>query len=249
MRTLKLTIAYDGTHFAGWQRQPHARTVQQTIEETLQKITGSKVTLIGAGRTDTGVHADGQVAHLRLNHPMPTGKLLRALNATLPEDVAIRSIHIAPAKFHAQYDASAKRYRYTLWNKPTRPMAHRERMLHVSALLDLKTMRQAANLLKGRHDFKAFYTDGRLAEDTRRTLRSLTVRSEKNGMIQIIAEADGFLYHMVRRIVGLLLDIGKGKHPPTIVREILRGRGSAIAHTAPAKGLCLTKVIYRHAAK
>ena len=207
------------------------------------------MTLIGAGRTDAGVHAEGQVAHVRVNHPMPTRTLLRALNATLPEDVVVRSIRIAPATFHAQYTAAAKRYRYTLWNKPTRPMAHRERMLHVSAPLDLKAMRRAARLLKGRHNFRAFYTDGRLAEDTLRTLRSLTIRSEKNGVIQITAEADGFLYHMVRRIAGLLLDIGKGKHPPTIVRKILRGRGSAIAHTAPAKGLCLMEVIYRRSAK
>jgi len=244
LRTLKLTIAYDGTHFAGWQRQPHARTVQQTLEETLQKITGRKVTLIGAGRTDTGVHADGQVAHLRVNHPMPPQKLLRSLNATLPEDVVVRSIRIAPAAFHAQYDAAAKRYRYTIWNKPTRPIANRDRMLHVSAALNLTAMRRAARLLKGRHDFRAFYTDGQSASDTKRTLHSLTI-SSKAGLIRITAEADGFLYHMVRRITGLLLDIGKGKHPPTILREILRGRGSAIAHTAPAKGLCLMQVRYR----
>lgn len=206
------------------------------------------MTVIGAGRTDSGVHAEGQVAHIRMTHPMPARKLLRALNAVLPDDAVVRFIQNAPAGFHAQYAAAAKRYRYTIWNKPTRPMVSRERMLHVSAPLDLSAMRRAARLLKGRHDFRAFYTDSRSADDTRRTLRSLTIRSE-NGVIQITAEADGFLYHMVRRIVGLLLNIGKGKHPPAVVREILRGRGSVIAHTAPAKGLCLVGVAYGQKAK
>ncbi len=155
----------------------------------------------------------------------------------------VRSIHVVPAAFHAQYDAAAKRYRYTIWNKPTRPMANRERMLHVSTPLDLSAMRRAARLLKGRHDFKAFQSSGPSAADTKRNLRSLTITSTA-GVVQITAEADGFLYHMVRRIAGLLLDIGKGKHPPTIVRDLLRGRGSVIAHTAPAKGLCLVRVKY-----
>ena len=267
MRTLKLTLAYDGTQFAGWQRQKKARTVQQTLEEALQKITGSTITVIGAGRTDTGVHAEGQVAHIRLpySHSRESGnqilagacprprsrarmtlspaKLLRALNANLPDDIVIRSIRIAPATFHAQYDAAAKRYRYTIWNNPIRPVLHRERMLHMPTPLNLAAMRQAARHLKGRHDFRAFYTDSRSVEETRRTLRSLTIASE-GSTIQITAEADGFFYHMVRRIAGLLIDIGKGKHRPEVIRDILKGRGSVIAHTAPAKGLCLLQVRY-----
>ena len=170
-------------------------------------------------------------------------KLLRALNANLPDDVVIRSIQIAPDRFHAQYDAAAKRYRCTIWNNPIRPVLHRERMLHMPTPLNVTAMRRAARLLQGRHDFRAFYTDRRPGEETRRTLRSLTV-STQNGVIQITAEADGFLYHMVRRIAGLLIDIGKGKHPPEVIRDILKGRGSVIAHTAPAKGLCLLQVRY-----
>ena len=152
------------------------------------------------------------------------------MNALLPEDIVIRSIQSAPAGFHAQYSAKAKTYRYTIWNRPIRPLFNRSQVLHIPQPLDTKAMRKAARLLEGRRDFRAFQSSGRPARSTVRTLHSLRVRTNQ-GIITIEAEADGFLYHMVRRIAGLLIDIGKGKTP-------------LIPPTAPAKGLCLIKVQY-----
>lgn len=230
-KTIKLVLAYDGTYFAGWQRQKAKRTVQAVLEDTLHQITGSRVRVVAAGRTDSGVHAQGQVAHAPLRCALSPKTLHRALNALLPEDIVIRSIRSVPAGFHAQYDAKAKTYRYTIWNRPIRPLFSRNQALHVPQPLDAKAMRKAARLLEGRRDFRAFQSSGRQARSTVRTLHSLKVRT-KQGIITIEAEADGFLYHMVRRIAGLLIEIGKGKGPPLI------------PPTAPARGLCLMKVRY-----
>ena len=226
-----MTLAYDGSRFAGWQRQKNRRTVQAVLEEALHKLSGSRVRVTGAGRTDSGVHAQGQVAHAAIRSTLPLKTLHRALNALLPEDIVIRSIQSAPAGFHSQYQAKAKTYRYTIWNRPTRPLFNRSQVLHIPQPLDVKAMRKAARLLEGRRDFRAFCSSGRPVRSTVRTLHSLKVRT-KQGTITIEAEADGFLYHMVRRIAGLLIEIGKGKGAPHI------------PPTAPAKGLCLMKVRY-----
>lgn len=242
----KLTVAYDGTGFAGWQRQKNGRTVQDTLEQALGKILGSKVNVVAASRTDSGVHAWGQAAHVKLRSSLPLATLHRALNALLPEDLLIRSIQVAHPKFHARYSAKSKWYRYRIWNRPDRPLFDRRFLLHVREPLDLPAMRQAARTLTGRRDFRAFHSEpggvsgeassgrsrsGRPVASTVRTIRSLALRSHQ-GELRIDVKADGFLYHMVRRIVGTLIEIGKGKAPP------------AIAPTAPAKGLCLMEVCY-----
>lgn len=231
-RTLKLLIAYDGTRFAGWQRQKGHRSVQEVLEKTLQKILQEKVHVTGAGRTDAGVHAAGQVAHIVIRSSMPIPTLHRALNAVLPEDVLVRSIRPAPRGFHARYSAKAKHYRYSIWNDPLRPVSGRSELVHVPQRLDLARMRRLARQLRGRRDFGRFHSTGREVRSTVRHLKRLAL-TKRGPLLQIDAVADGFLYHMVRRIVGLLLEVGKGKPAPSI------------APTAPAKGLCLVGVKYR----
>ncbi|MBI3615211.1 MAG: tRNA pseudouridine(38-40) synthase TruA [Candidatus Omnitrophica bacterium] len=229
-RILKLILAYEGTRFAGWQRQKAKRTVQATLEYVFQKILNERVGVVGAGRTDSGVHAQGQVAHVKIDSPLPAKIIHRALNALLPEDIVVHSVRLAADGFHARYGAISKWYRYTIWNQPDRPLFDRATVLHIRQPLDLRAMQRAARALRGRRDFKAFHSSGRPVASTRRTLHSLTVRSNR-GVIWIDAKADGFLYHMVRRITGLLIETGKGKT-------------SLIPPTAPAKGLCLMKVRY-----
>ncbi len=269
---LKLTVAYDGTHFAGWQRQKNARTVQQTLEEALRKIAGRKVQVTGAGRTDSGVHAQGQVAHVSVRTRLSPQTIRKALNATLPEDILIRSVQPAPSKFHARFGAKRKWYRYAIWNSPQRPLFNRNFVLHLPIPLNVAAMRKAARALRGRHDFKRFCSsenpnsgtvprgDSPLScsvRSTVRTLRRLTV-SKKGHLLLIDAEADGFLYHMARRIAGLLIDIGRGKYPPSIAKNLLHPFTDSPFHrfkpptskllvppTAPAKGLCLMQVRYR----
>ena len=242
-RTLKLTLAYEGTRFAGWQRQKNARTVQATLERTLQQITGSPVRVVAAGRTDSGVHAQGQVAHAVIRSTLAASTLLRALNALLPEDLLVRSIRSVPKGFHAQYSAKSKWYRYTLWNRPERPLLNRNLVHHIPFPLNLEVMQQAAQVLKGRHDFRAFHSSGRAVSSTVRTLGSLSLKT-KGGTLWIDAQADGFLYHMVRRIAGFLIEVGKGRYPPSVAGQLLKGRNRVVAPTAPAKGLCLMKVRY-----
>ena len=229
-RTLKFTLAYDGTHFVGWQRQKSGRTVQAVLEAALKQLTGKPVPVTGAGRTDSGVHALGQAAHAKVATRLSLSEIRKALNAILPEDVLIRSVMIAPTRFHARYSAKSKWYRYQIWNNPVRPLFGRERMYYLSDRLDLAAMRRAARKISGKRDFKKFQSSGGSVRSTVRRVR-LTLKKE-GPLITLDARGDGFLYHMVRRIAGHLLEIGKGKPAP------------AIAPTAPARGLSLVEVRY-----
>ena len=246
--TLQLTIAYDGTRYGGWQTQhgPQAAapSIQHTIESTLARITRQRVRLIGSGRTDAGVHAEGQVAHCRLRPPLNLRRLRHALNSLLPDEIAIRSLRRAPADFHARYQAKRKRYRYLIWNSATRdPFRHRF-MHQVSVPLHVPAMRRAARALVGRHDFRRFHTTGRPVRSTVRTIRHLTIRHAAP-LITIDVESDGFLYHMVRIIAGTLIEIGRGRWHPSIMQALLRRRPDAPAIvTAPARGLALVRVTY-----
>ena len=246
-RTVVLTIAYDGTNFAGWQRQKNSRSVQATLEVALRKLLGQSIPVVGAGRTDSGVHAKGQVAHAEIPNGMPLPTLKRALNATLPKDLAICSIRKAPDRFHARYAAQGKWYRYVIWNTPDRPLFERSFLHHLPVKLSVAKMQKTARLLQGRHNFKAFHSSGRSVTSTVRTLKRFSVRKQGKKIV-IDAIADGFLYHMVRRMVGLLIEVGKGKVEPAQVRQLLQpGRTNGkpfIPPTAPAKGLCLMKVRY-----
>lgn len=244
MRSIKIIISYDGTHYAGWQFQKNAKTIQQVLESALKKITGRAVKLKGAGRTDSGVHARHQVADFRTNSNIPLKKIKAALNSILPEDILINSIEEADQKFDSQRCARLKHYRYTITTAHFVDPFIRHFVARFSYPLNINSMRRAAEDLAGRHDFKAFQAAGSKEKNTVRTIKKIKI--EKNGdLIYIDVWADGFLYNMARTISGTLLEIGRGKLPETRMTEILKKKDRALAGpTAPAKGLCLMSVEY-----
>jgi len=251
MQNIKLTIEYDGTHFNGWQVQGTGRrTVQGQIEKALLAIFKKKIKLMGSGRTDSGVHALAQVAHFRTETRMTPHQILKALNANLPDDISIRDVQRVGPKFHAQYSAERKTYRYTILNRQGRCAIQRNFCYHFSQTLNLRAMRQAAKVLVGRKDFRAFMAtnpDLKRRDDDKNTVRTVyTLEIRKKGdFITINIEANGFLYKMVRNIVGTLLKVGTGKLPPGSLSKILGAKDRNLAGvTAPAKGLCLLKVEY-----
>ena len=245
---LKLTIAFDGTAYQGWQVQKIGLGVQQKVEEALAKLFPSAPRVHGSSRTDTGVHALGMVAHCELpvaDSRMTPTKLLLAINAWLPEDIRVMAVSRVAAKFHARFDAAGKQYRYFVWNHPAMNPLLRDRAWHVKRKLDLATMRRAAKLFVGRHDFRSFRANPTYDTDsTVRTVKRCDVR--RNGpLLTFIIEGDGFLYKMCRGIVGTLVQVGEGKIAPEEVKSILAQCDRRVAGmTAPACGLILWKVFY-----
>jgi tRNA pseudouridine38-40 synthase len=241
----KLTIAYRGTEFAGWQMQPGKRTVQGCIEDALAKIWGGRVILQGSGRTDTGVHALGQVASFNAPRQHAAHVVQRALNANLPRDVRIVGCRLVSAAFHARFDATGKTYRYLIWNDPVQDPFTFDTHFHIPLELDLGGMRRAARLLVGRHDFASFTSNpGYERESTVRTMRRASVVRDGRQIVCHFS-ADGFLYRMVRNLVGALVKVGKGKISAAEFGDILRAcRRSAAPETAPACGLYLMNVRY-----
>ena len=238
----KLVLSYDGTDFCGWQRQPESRTVQGVLEDALAKISGKGIAVVGAGRTDAGVHARGQVASFEADLRFTRDELQRALNAVLPEDVRVLSLHKAPPDFNARKMAKSKIYCYRIFNgRRVSPFLVRY-VLHWTGPLDIAKMSAAARLFVREADFTAF-SSNRLLHPVRRVLRS-GIQKKGNEIVYTI-EADGFLRYMVRTIIGTLLEVGRGKMEPQQIEDIFRqNRRSLAGPTAPAKGLCLVKVIY-----
>lgn len=228
---LRLLVAYDGTRYAGWQRQRHRPTIQAALETTLQRLTGHRTTVIGAGRTDAGVHAWGQVAHATVTTRLTPPALQRALNAVLPPDIVVRQVTRVPDRFHARYHAVRKWYRYRIAVGPLKPLFTRDWVHWVPQPLNVAAMRRTARAWIGRHDFSAFHSSGRPVASTWRTVYAFRI-TRRGGELHVDIVADGFLYHMVRRMAGVLLEIGKGKPRPLT------------APTAPARGLCLMRVSY-----
>lgn len=254
-RTLKLTIAYDGTEFAGWQRQARERTVQAVLEDTIAPIEKWPVTVVGAGRTDAGVHAAGQVASVSMTSGITCDELRRALNATLPGDVRVLTIDEADAGFSARRDARLKTYHYSIWNGAVVPPSLRRYAWHVPQPLDLDAMNDAAALLVGAHDFAAFQATGSDVKTTVRRILISTVRVVDVATLVTPAPGDrllrydvtgtGFLRHMVRNIVGTLADVGRRRTSIDQVKAILASRDRAAAGaTAPPHGLALWQVEY-----
>lgn len=244
LRNIKLTIKYDGTHYAGWQYQKNARTVQEAIETVLKKITGEKVNLTGSGRTDSGVHALAQVANFKTRSRLPLKRLYMALNSCLPDDIMVSAVEEAGCRFNAQHDAKSKIYRYTISNNDFVDPFIKRYAARCFYRIDVNTMRKAARCLLGRHDFSSFQTkDGEERDSTRRLKKIKIARS--GDLIYIEMEADGFLYNMARNIVGTLIEAGRGKMTVRDVRAALdkKDRRSS-GPTAPALGLCLMKVRY-----
>jgi len=245
----KLTIAYDGTAYQGWQWQKTGTGVQEKIEDALAKLFPSKPRLHGSSRTDTGVHALGMVAHFeipRAEFKMTTAKLALALNAWLPLDIRVLSVSPAPAEFHARFDATGKQYRYFVWNHTAMNPLLRHSAWHVPLKLDLAAMRAAAKSFLGKHDFKSFAgTRNYEMISTVRTLMRCEIR-RSGPLLTFFIEGDGFLYKMCRGMVGTLVQVGQGKIAATDIKEILAHRDRRVAGmTAPAHGLVLWEVFYR----
>jgi len=241
----KLTVAYRGTDFSGWQRQAAKRTVQGCIEDALEKIWGRKISLQGSGRTDTGVHALGQVASFNARRLHAETVLQRALNANLPRDVRIVKCRLVSPAFHARFDATGKTYRYLIWNQLVQDPFTLDTHWHVPRPLDLPAMRRAARLLLGRHDFASFTSNpGYERESTVRTMKRVSVA--RDGAVLVFHfTAEGYLYRMVRNLVGALAKVGQGKITVDDFGKILRARSRSEAPaTAPACGLYLMNVTY-----
>lgn len=241
---VKLIIEYDGTGYAGWQTQKNALTVQETVEQAVLKATGCQVSLIGAGRTDAGVHAFGQAAHMDIDTTIPPDKLSYVINLLLPEDIRVRSSTEVSPEFHARKDAKRKHYRYAIYNAQHASAIYRNITAHVRQPLDVEQMMAAASYFKGTHDFSAFQAAGSNLVGTVRTIYSISV-SRIGDMIYMDVVGNGFLYNMVRIMAGTLIDVGKGRLQPKDIEGILEGQKREEAGaTAPAKGLTMMEVYY-----
>ncbi len=245
MRCIRLTLAYDGTDYAGWQFQPEQRTLQGVLEEALQRITGETIRTRASGRTDAGVHALGQVVAFRTGSHLGADVFQRALNAELPPDIAVLDAVEAPEGFHATYDAVAKRYRYVIHDGPVRDVLRLRFCWHCRKRLDSAAMDRAARVLLGTHDFASFQTAGSERASTVRTIHDIQVQRHPGDLVLIEVEADGFLYNMVRTIVGTLVCIGQAAQPETWMAQVLAARDRRFAAaTAPPQGLFLLQVDY-----
>ena len=244
MPIVKLVLEYDGTCYAGWQRQPDQPTIQEFIERAIQQVSQINISVIGAGRTDSGVHARGQVASFCTELDWPASNWMRALNAVLPKDIAVRSSTLMDDSFHAQHDARGKLYTYRILHRPARPTIDRAFVWHIYRPLNDVAMQQAAATLIGLQDFSSF--EGSLTDNTNpicNLQRLAVIRQDDQVLIE--AYADRFLKHMVRAIVGTVVEVGVGKRTPDSLTAVLRAQDrSAAGQTAPPQGLCLMRVDY-----
>jgi tRNA pseudouridine38-40 synthase len=245
MRSIKLLIEYDGTNYRGWQVQPDGPTIQGMLEEKLSRLASERIHVIGSGRTDSGVHALGQVAHFRTQSQMDTRTIQRALNSLLPPDIVIREVEEVDEGFHARKQSKSKVYEYRILNRNLRSVFHRGYVWHIPQKLNLAEMKKATQSLIGEHDFSAFRTVGSPTRSTvRRVIRGEWKRG-RDGLIRFEIEANGFLKQMVRSIIGTLVEIGKGRMKATDFRKILNSKDRKEAGpTAPAQGLFLKEVKY-----
>ncbi|MBC8378051.1 MAG: tRNA pseudouridine(38-40) synthase TruA [Planctomycetes bacterium] len=243
-RRIKLVIHYDGTAYHGWQAQCDVDTVQAQLEIALIKLCDCEVKLIGSSRTDAGVHAFGQVAHADIDTPVPTKNIIRSLNRYLPDDIVVTDIADVEESFDAIRSTKSKLYRYTLYTAKLRPVRQIRYCWHRPGKLNIKKMQQAAKKLLGKKDFKSFASAADQRESSVRTILKCEVIEEKP-FIYIDVEADGFLYNMVRNIVGTLVDIGRGRWDAAYMDEILAAQDrTAAGKIAPARGLCLMEIYY-----
>jgi len=254
---LKLTVAYDGTAYVGWQRQATGTSIQGLLEEALARIEGHDVTMTGAGRTDAGVHALGQVASVRVTSTLACERYVRALNAALPEDVRVRRVEHVPDAFHARFDVRHKTYRYRLLHARIASPFDLRYAWHVTYPLDLEAMRTALACCIGEHDFAAFQGTGGLVSSTIRTIQAATLDAfapdpswpcppdPDSRLLTLTVTGDGFLRHMVRNLTGTLVEIGRGRWPPSELARLLTTRDrTQSGPTAPPQGLFLVEVAY-----
>jgi tRNA pseudouridine38-40 synthase len=244
MPTFKITVAYDGTDYIGWQRQAAGTSIQGLIEDALREFGDGDVAVSAAGRTDAGVHALAQVASFALVRAIAPDAVVRALNAKLPDAVRVTAAEEVAASFHARFDARRKTYRYRIWNGDVLPPFERRYAWHVPGRLDVEAMRRAAALVEGEHDFAAFQSAGSdVATTTRRVYASGLVAD--GALLVYETSANGFLRHMVRALAGSLVEVGRGRETPDWITRVLESRErSAAGRTAPAHGLFLVGVDY-----
>lgn len=241
---IALGIEYDGSAYCGWQSQPDGCTVQDKLQFALSQIAGEVITVIAAGRTDTGVHAQEQVIHFDTTTVRPLTAWVRGTNALLPLGVAVLWAHAVDDEFHARFSAQARSYRYHLYCRPVRSALLHNKVGWFHQQLDIDAMREAAQYLLGEHDFSAFRAAACQAKSPIKTLIQLNIQ-QRDGLISLDLTANAFLHHMVRNIVGCLVYIGKGKHPPQWMKQVLDGRErSQAAPTFSPSGLYLHSVVY-----
>lgn len=245
MRNIKLTIEYDGTDFVGWQTQPNGRSVQETLEGVLERLLGEKTPIVGAGRTDAGVHAAGQVASLKTERRLPLHAFVLGSNSLLPGDVAVVAAEEVDERFHARHSASGKRYEYRISNRPSRSPLLRRTHWEVYRPLDVEAMVRAAAHLVGEKDFAALRAADCNARSTVRVLSRCDVEGRAGGEIRITVEATAFLKQMVRNLAGTLVEVGMGKRDPDSIPALLAGGDRTKAGiTAPPQGLLMAEVYY-----
>jgi tRNA pseudouridine38-40 synthase len=245
VKNFKLTIEYDGTNYHGWQRQPNDPSIQQAIEDALETMIRQKITLIGSGRTDAGVHALGQTANFKCETHLEPGQLQKGLNSLLPNDIVIRQCLIVSSRFHARFDVKSKRYRYCILNQHLPSAIGRQYAWWIRSDLDTTAMQQAADAILGEHDFKSFEASGSPRAHTRRHVMQAQWERKSSGRVIFDISADGFLRYMVRNIVGTLVAVGLHKMTYSQFREALNAMDrTRTAATAPAHGLFLMEVKY-----
>lgn len=243
-KTYKLTIAYDGTRYYGWEHQPGRDTVQGKLEGVLERLAGEFVDVVGAGRTDAGVHARAMTAHAVFDSAMTEEEIRDYMNRYLPEDIAVRDVAVASDRFHARYRAVGKTYCYTCFDGSVKPVFDRKYVTVLKDSPDVAAMRRAAAYLEGKHDFASFCGNPRMKKSTVRVVDRIEI-TKKSGYIRFTFHGTGFLQNMVRILVGTLLEVGYGHMEPEQVKEILAARDRRLAGpTAPPQGLCLIKVDY-----
>ncbi len=249
MPTYKLIIEYDGTNYAGWQRQPNHTSIQSQLEDALFQISQESTTTIASGRTDAGVHAFAQVVSFRSGKPLSPEDWTRALNGVLPKDICVRQTEQVSDSFHARYNAKCKTYEYRILNHPIRPVLDRFRIWHIPQPLNLVSIKEAASKLKGQHNFSSF--EGAPTDNTNPICDILNLGILKElSVIRITFTADRFLKQMVRAMVGTLVEVGQGKRSPSDIKNILETRNrSAAGKTAPPHGLYLMNVEYTEEGK
>ena len=245
IKNFKVIIEYDGTRYHGWQRQKKDVTIQGEIEKALAIMTAKHIVVNGSGRTDTGVHARGQVANFRCDTDLSPGVFQKGLNSLLPEDIVIRECRQVEDTFHARYDVKSKIYHYKIYNHPVPPAIDRSYVWSIRKPLNIAAMRSAVSSIIGSHDFKAFEGAGSPRAHTTRHVMTAGLIESDNRLLTFRIEADGFLRFMVRNIVGTLVDVALGKTLPAEFKQILESRDRTMAGaTAPPHGLCLMKVKY-----
>lgn len=252
-KNYKVLVRYDGSRYGGWQKQTKSpTTIQGKIEAVLEKMCGCPIEIAGSGRTDAGVHANGQVFHFKAAVSLQPDEIQNYLNRYLPEDIAVLSVETAPERFHSRLSAKGKRYVYRIWRSEIPPVFERKYVCNLRKLMpeekeilpDVAAMKTAAKLLLGTHDFKGFTSLKKTKKSTVRTITALTIE-ERGPEIVITFEGDGFLYHMIRIIVGTLLEVGFGKRSAQSISQVLEnGIREQAGFLAPPEGLCLDAVYY-----